>query len=92
MVGVAQPALRAHGVVATPALDDRLCFPKGVGDLAIQRFIPEPGVEGLDVAVLPRATRGDVGGPRANSADAVLHGLGDELRPVVGADVARYAA
>src|SRR5262249_7547372 len=45
------------------------------------------GVEALDVAVLPRTASLDVSGLGADSCDPFLHGLGDELRSVVGADV-----
>src|SRR3954467_2097492 len=65
---------------------------QGVEDLAIEQFVPEPGIEALDVAVLPRASRSDVGGLASDRRDPLLDGLGDELRAVVGADVARHAA
>jgi hypothetical protein len=47
---------------------------------------------GLDEAVLPWTAPLNVGHLGANGSDPVLQGLGDELRPVVGSDVFRYAA
>src|SRR5881409_2242112 len=79
-------------VVTTPALDDDLRLAKGVEDLAIEQFVPQPGIEALDVSVLPRTARSDVGGLGSDRRDPLLDGLGDELRAVVGADVARHAA
>ena len=79
-------------VVASPALDDDLGLAQSVEDLAIEQFIAKAGVEALDVAVLPRAARLDVGGLGADSGDPFLHGLGDELRSVVGPDVPGNAA
>src|SRR6476660_8948546 len=74
-------------VMAPPAFDDDLSFSEGVEDLAIEQLIAEAGVEALDVAVLPRTALLDVSGLGADSCDPFLHGLGDELRSVVGADV-----
>ena len=65
--------------MAPPALDDDLRLPQRVEDFAVEEFVSEPGIEGLDVAVLPGTTRGDIGGPRAHGFDPPLHGLGDEL-------------
>jgi hypothetical protein len=36
-------------VVASPLLDDDLCFFKAVKYLSVEQFIPEPGVEALAV-------------------------------------------
>jgi hypothetical protein len=77
--------------MATPALDDDLRFPKRVEDLAVEEFIAQTRIEALDEAVLPRAARCDIGGPCTDGGDPLLHGLGDELRPVVGADMAGNA-
>ena len=40
-------------VMFTPLLDDDLCLFEGVEDFPIEQFIPEAGIEGLAVAVLP---------------------------------------
>src|SRR5215470_6133226 len=74
-------------VMAPPAFDDDLSFSEGVEDLAIEQLIAKAGVEALDVAVLPRTASLDVSGLGADSCDPLLHGLGEELRSVVGADV-----
>ena len=85
--------MRAHGIVmAPPALDDDLRLLQRVEDLAVEQFVPQAGVEALDVAVLPRTARRDVGRLGADRGDPLLHGLGDELRPVVGPNVPGHAA
>ena len=68
-------------------LDDDPGFRERVEDLAVEQLVPQAGVEALDEAVLPGAARRDVGGLGADSPDPVLHGLGDELRPIVGANM-----
>src|SRR5512132_2324907 len=74
-------------VVASPALDDDLGLAQSVEDLAVEQLIAKAGVEALDVAVLPGAAALDVSGLGTDSRDPFLHGLGDELRSVVGPDV-----
>src|SRR5215213_5507009 len=49
------------------------------------QLVAQARVEALDEAVLPRAARGDVGGPGTHGRDPSLDRLGDELRPVTGA-------
>src|SRR4051794_4158833 len=72
--------MRPDGVVMpAPALDDDLRLAKSVEDLAVEQLVPEPGIEALDVAILPRAARSDVGGLGSNRRDPLLDGLGDEL-------------
>ena len=60
--------------------------------LQVQAFVPQRPVETLVDPVLPRAARVDV--PRRNAVQFqhVHQELRDELRAVVAADVARYAA
>ena len=85
--------MRAHGIVMPPpALDDDLGLPQRVEDLAVEQFVPQSGVEALDVAVLPRTARRDVGGLGTDRADPLLQRLGDELRPVVRTNVPGHAA
>ena len=79
-------------VVASPALDDDLGLAQSVEDLAVEQLIAKAGVEALDIAVLPRTASLDVSGLAADSCDPFLHGLGDELRSVVGADVSGNAS
>jgi len=78
-------------VVASPALDDDLGLAQSVEDLAVEQLIAKAGVEALDVAVLPRVASLDVSGLGADSCYPFLHGLGDELRSVVGPDVSGNA-
>ena len=79
-------------VVMPPAFDHNLGLAQTVEDLPVEQLVPQPGIEALDEAVLPWATRGDVGGLGTHRRDPCLDRLGHELRPVVGADVARHAA
>ena len=43
-------------LMPAPLLDHGLRFVEGVEDFSAQQFIPEPGIEALAVAVLPRIT------------------------------------
>jgi hypothetical protein len=70
-------------VEAPPAFDDDAGFGEGVEDLAIEKLVAEAGVEALDVSILPRAPRLDVGGLCADGGDPVLNRLCNELRTVV---------
>ena len=75
--------MRTERVVeAPPAFHDDAGFSESVEDFAIEQLVPKPGVEALDVAVLPRAAGLDVGGPCANGGDPVLDGLRNELGAV----------
>ena len=78
--------------MAPPGFDENLGLLQGVEDLSVQELVAEPRVETLDVTIFPRRNRLDKGGPGANRGDPSSHGLGDELRAVVGADVGRNAA
>ena len=85
--------MRPDGIVMpAPALDDDLRLAQRVEDLAVEQLVAEPGIEALDIAILPGAARRDVGGLGPDRRDPLLDGLGDELRAVVGADVAGHAA
>jgi hypothetical protein len=82
-----------HGiVVAPPAFDDNLGLGERVEDLAIEQLIAQTRIEGLDEAILPWAARRNVGGSRPDSGNPFLHGLGDELRAIVGTNVLGHAA
>jgi hypothetical protein len=85
--------MRPDGVVVTtPALEDDLRLVERVEDLPIEKLVTQARVETLDEAVLPRTAWCDVGGACADSCDPVLHGFGQELGAIVGADVAGHAA
>src|SRR5918995_5465351 len=79
-------------VVPAPCLDDDLGLLERGEDLAVEQLVPELGVEALDVAVLPRAAWGNVGGPGAHGRDPGLNPLGHELGPVVGPNMPRHTA
>ena len=52
---VTQSTVWSNGVVVpAPLFDDDLCLLQGVEDFPIQQFVPEAGIEGLAVPVLPR--------------------------------------
>ena len=74
-------------VVASPAFDHDLRLTQRIEDLAIEQLVAQARIEAFDEAVLPGAAWCDVSGSRAYGSDPVVHGFGDELGPVVGADV-----
>ena len=85
--------MRSHTIVmAPPTFDDDPGLLERVEALSVEQLIAHSGIEALDVAVLPRAARCDVGGLRADRVDPCLNRLGDKLGAVVGANVARHAA
>jgi hypothetical protein len=76
--------MRANPVVmAPPALDNDLSLAQRVEDLAVEEFVTQARIEALDVAVLPRTARRDLGRFRTDGRDPILHGLGPELRAIV---------
>ena len=73
--------MRPDGVVlAAPGFDQNLGLLQGVEDLAVEEFVPQPGIEAFDIAVLPGTARRDVGGLGTHRGDPRLHRLGDEFR------------
>ena len=81
---VAQSTVWSDGVVVPPPLfDDDLRLLQAVEDLPIQKFIPEAGIEGLAVSVLPGGSRFNVSGFGPRRLDPVPDGLGYELRTIV---------
>jgi hypothetical protein len=85
------PFLRRRAFV-----DQRQVFLQRVEQLVVQQLILQLAVEGAGAAVLPRAHRLDAGGARTRARDPrftdlrrwlTLHGLGDEYRPVVRAEL-----
>src|ERR1700712_71659 len=79
-------------VVSAPTLDDDLRLAQRVEDLAVEKLVAQARVETLDEPVLPWTARGDVGGLCTDSADPLLHRLGDKLGTIVGTNVPGYAA
>ena len=83
----------ANGIVMPPpTLDDDLRLPERVENLPVQQLVSEAGVEALDVSVLPRTARRDIGRLGADRADPLPQGFGDELGPIVRTNVPRHAA
>src|SRR5262245_61236387 len=81
----------SHAIVMlTPALDHDLRLLQRREDLTIEKLVAQSPVEALHVAVLPWAAALDVGRPRANRANPALHGLSNELRTLVQANVRRH--
>ena len=81
---VAQSTVGSDGVVVSPPLfDDDLSLFEGIEDLPIQQFVPEAGIEGLAVSVLPRRAGFNVSGFGPHRLDPVPDGLGHELRSIV---------
>ena len=78
-------------VMAPPRFDENLGFLQSVKYLPVQELVAQPGIETLDVAVLPGRSRLDEGGAGPRRGDPPARGLGDELRAVVGTDVGRDA-
>ena len=60
---IADGAVRPDGIVMAPPLfDDDPGFFERVEYLAVEEFVPEPGVEAFAIAVFPRRAWLDVGG------------------------------
>jgi hypothetical protein len=78
-------------VVVPPALDDDSGLSERVEDFAVEQLVAKARVEALDVAVLPGTAPLDVSGLGADSCDPFLHGLGHELRSIVGPDASGNA-
>src|SRR3954454_8047442 len=78
-------------VMAQPAFYDDLGLAQRVEYFAIEQFVAQACVKTLDVSVLPRAAWCDIGSLRTDRCNPCLHGLGDELRPIVGPYMARHA-
>ena len=74
-----------------PAFDDDQRFTKRAEYCPVQQFVAQPGIEALDVTILPWAPRRDVGRLRANHINPFLHGFSDELGPIVRTNVSRHA-
>jgi hypothetical protein len=85
--------MRADGVVVMPpAFDDDLSFPQRVEDLAVEQFVSQARIKTFDKAILPGAPWRDVGGLGSHGRDPILQGFCDELRAIVGTDMAKHAA
>lgn len=79
-------------VVLTPLLDHDRGLCQRVEYLAVQQFIAQLAIEGLNVAVLPGATGLDVGGLGSDRGNPFPQVHRNELRTIVGPNVLRYAS
>jgi len=61
--------------VAAPGLDDDPRLRQRVEDLAVEQLVAQPGVEGLNEAVLPRAAWRGVRGLRSDRRDPVCRAV-----------------
>ncbi len=87
---VAQGAVRPDGVVVdAPPFDEDLRLAEREEDLGVQQLVAEAGVEALDIAVLPRRSRLDVGRLGTDSCDPGPDVLGNELGAIIAADKGR---
>jgi hypothetical protein len=79
-------------VLFPPATNNLLGF-TGIGEhVLVQAFLPQFPVKALDVRDLPRTPWLNIDGPAMVLFQPLLHRLGDELRPVVTADVGRQTS
>lgn len=87
---IAETAVRMFFVVLmAPELDEGFRFKQVAEYLAVQEFIPEPGVEAFDVRVLPGRSRFNVARLGPESGKFIAEGLGNELRSVIGTNERR---
>lgn len=71
-------------VVAPPSLDQDLGLSQRIEDLAVQKLVPEAGIEAFAIAVLPWRSWCDEGRLGAYRANPGAHLLGDKFRAIVG--------
>lgn len=89
---VAKAAVRADVVVfPAPVFEHDARFGEAPELFAVQAFLAQAGVEALDLAVLPRATRINVDRFDPGIFDPLAQFLLDKLRAVVAPDVLRRA-
>lgn len=74
-------------VMIAPPAGDAPDLPQTVEDFTIEQFIPQAGIEALDIAILPRAAGLDIEGADAEPTEPFAHRMGYELGAVVGPDM-----
>jgi len=79
-------------VLPTPVVSQGFRFSQVGEALGVQELIPEAGVEGFSIAVLPRRPRFHEEGADSGLLEPGVDGLRDELGSVVGADVGGHPA
>src|SRR5205085_12582554 len=83
---VIQTAVRpAVVVVATPRPGQALCLEHVVEHLGVQQFPPQPAVEALSIAILPRRTRSNVQGANVCRRQKLANRQGYKIRAVIAA-------
>lgn len=65
-----------------PGFDQNPGLLQHAEDLAIEKFIPQAGIEALDIAVLPGTPWRDISCLGAHGSDLRLDSLGDEFWPI----------
>jgi len=75
------------GVEDAILVAQHLCFETRDKEFAIDEFVAKAAVEALNIGVLPGSPRLDVAGCNPSLLQMLLHRLGHQLRPVVGAEV-----
>jgi len=78
-------------VVDPPLLDEHFGFQQGTEEFPVEAFVAQFVVEAFDVAVFPGRARPDIDCFDLVFLEPVADGIGDELRPVVAADVGGFA-
>ena len=58
-------------VLLPPMLNDNACFLHGREFFAVQTLVSQPGVEALNVAILPRTARLDEAGTNVNGGEEI---------------------
>jgi hypothetical protein len=79
-------------VLSPPVLDDDLGFEQRAERLQVEQLVAQPGVERLDVPVLPRAARVDEPRVTPGVGEPRPHGVRGELAAVVRAEARGPAA
>ena len=70
-------------VVPSPGFDQDTGFGQRVEDLAVEQLVAHRPVEGLAIAVLPRAAGCDVERLHTDPRQPLLDGRGDKFRAIV---------
>ena len=79
-------------VLIAPLLDDDGGFFQAVEDFSVEAFVAQLTVEGLAIAVLPRAARFNIKRLRSQPCEPAAHDPGRHLRAVIGPDVPWHSA
>lgn len=78
-------------ILDSPRLDQHFGFEQAAEDFPVEQLVAQLVVKALNVAVFPRAARRDIERLDRFLLEPVLDGVGDELRPIVAANMLRAA-